>query len=262
MDKDIKTSMENRYRLISALESKIEKRLSSLPSGRLKVEKRGDRVCCYKADIDSVYRFMGKDEAKLMEGIIQRNYLEKVLKASKEETRILKRAIEKYPQMVAEEVYDSLPAGRKMFVNPIIASDEQFVRRWQEKPYERKPLRDGTPVYETIKGDRVRSKSEQIIADRLFTRGIPYKYECPLIVDDDVIYPDFTILRVSDRKEVYLEHCGMTDKIDYADDMVWRMNKYALAGILQGDRLFLLFESSNVPLDARVVDKMIENVFK
>ena len=89
------------------------------------------------------------------------------------------------------------------------------------------------------------------------------KYECPLMVgDNEIIHPDFTILRISDRKIIYYEHCGRMDDPGYAEDMVERSVKYSLSGILQGDRLFYTFETSATPLDVRVLDEMIRRNFK
>ena len=113
-----------------------------------------------------------------------------------------------------------------------------------------------------MNGERVRSKSEMIIADRLFVNGIPYKYECPLMVgDNEIIHPDFTILRIRDRKIIYYEHCGKMDDPGYAEEMVERSVKYSLAGIVQGDSLFYTYESSTKPLDVRVLDNMIKRSF-
>lgn len=126
----------------------------------------------------------------------------------------------------------------------------------------KKPISDDIPVYTTMRGERVRSKSEIIIADRLFANGIPYKYECPLKVGNEIIHPDFTILRMSDRKILYHEHCGMADDSGYAEDMVKRINDYSEEGIIQGDSLFLSFETSKQPLDVRVIDRLINSHFR
>lgn len=70
------------------------------------------------------------------------------------------------------------------------------------KEYTGKQFREGEPVILTNRGERVRSKSEKIIADCFFRKGIPYKYECPLYLKGlGIIYPDFTILsKKQDRK--------------------------------------------------------------
>lgn len=64
-------------------------------------------------------------------------------------------------------------------------------------------------IYSTSKGDKVRSKSEVIIANLLFQHGIEYKYEEPLDCGNGkTMLPDFTIL-LSDGKKLFWEHLGM-----------------------------------------------------
>ncbi len=41
-----------------------------------------------------------------------------------------------------------------------------------------------------------------------------------------------------------------------------KLNKYANAGIIQGDRLFVTYETSAVPLDTRVIDRLIDEQFR
>jgi hypothetical protein len=101
-----------------------------------------------------------------------------------------------------------------------------------------------------------------IIADRLFISGIPYKYECPIDVMGIINHPDFTILRISDRKILYLEHNGKMDDTEYKDDMVTRLNDFNQVGIRQGKNLFLTFESSSVPFDVRTLESMIAEHFR
>lgn len=108
----------------------------------------------------------------------------------------------------------------------------------------------------------MRSKSEVIIADRLYAKGIPYKYECPLKVGKKIIHPDLTILRLSDRKILYHEHCGRMGNTSYAEDMICRINDYGKAGIYCGDRLFFTFESADQPFDLSWLDDFIEKNFR
>lgn len=46
--------------------------------------------------------------------------------------------------------------------------------------YKGKELNDDTMEIYTQKGERVRSKSEKILADYFYYNNISYKYECPL----------------------------------------------------------------------------------
>ncbi len=56
--------------------------------------------------------------------------------------------------------------------------------------------------YTTLNGDKVRSKSEQYIADWLYRHSIPYEYEPLLNVKDFDFHPDFYIPDAN----LYLEH--------------------------------------------------------
>ena len=105
----------------------------------------------------------------------------------------------------------------------------------------------------------MRSKSEKIIADKLYHLGIPYKYEAPLNLKGlGIIHPDFTIMDMKNRREVYWEHCGIMDNSEYAERAVARINQYERNGLHLGERLILTFETGNTPLDIRVLDKIIE----
>ena len=60
----------------------------------------------------------------------------------------------------------------------------------------------------------VRSKSEVIIANMLFERDIPFRYEQPLYASDGSFYlPDFTVTWRG--KDYYWEHLGLLHRDDY-----------------------------------------------
>ena len=260
----IKDKIENRCKRIAELSDRAEEKIKILPEGRIYAKHRNDRTYFY------LYRGKGKANEKLLKekdkdlisALLQKNYYENVIKAAAGELNTLRAIIDRYPEHVAEEIYDLLPEDKKKYVTPIIPTDEQLVSRWLAEPYVKKPISEDVPIFETKKGERVRSKSEMIIANMLYDNGIPYKYECPLFVGGEKIHPDFTILRLSDRKIIYYEHCGRMGDPGYVEDMVERSRKYTLAGICQGESLFYTFESAKFPLDVRVVSEMIEKNFR
>jgi DNA helicase IV len=57
-------------------------------------------------------------------------------------------------------------------------------------------------IYTTLRGDKVRSKSEQYIADWLFRHSINYQYEPQINIKDFDFKPDFYIVDAN----IYLEH--------------------------------------------------------
>ena len=263
MINQLRNDIQSRYELLTELIKQIEKKLKNYPEGRINVKHHQYGDYYYLVNSQTSEKYLHKEDLKLATELLQKSYLNKVLIASKKESLALKRYLDCKPSTVAEEVFDTLSDGRKKLVKPIVPTDEQYVREWLAIPYTPKEFEEGTPVFPTRKGERVRSKSEMIIADRLLANGIPYKYECPILVKGKIIHPDFTLLRVSDRKILYLEHCGKADNPEYAEKrIVKRINDYNQAGIIQGDNLFLTFESSTTPFDVRVLDKMINQCFK
>lgn len=252
----------DRYELITKTVKALEERLKSFPDGRLVVEKHKGGTHFILIVKGQNKRYLSKNDSRLIEQLIQKEYISKALKKGKTEIQVLKRTLRSYPDMVVENVFDSLPKYRMKYAKPIVLGDEQYAARWLAEPYKPKPFKKGAPVFYTLKGERVRSKSEVIIADRLYIKGIPYKYECPLKVGNEVIHPDFTILRMSDREIIYHEHCGKMSDQDYISDIPDRTNKYARRGIYQGDKLFYSFESDECPLNMKVLNESIENNYR
>ena len=259
---DFRKELNARLDLLTKSIEDIEKKNQTFPDGRINVRVHQHRSYYYLDGGKSKDRYLTRKDATLIEQLIQKNYLNKVLKDAKTEQKAILKMLELYPETVAEDVYDSLSEGRKKYATPINICDDAFAQKWMNTPYKRKPFKKGMPKFYTLKGECVRSKSEAMIADRLFARGIPYRYECPLKVGNKIIHPDFTILRMSDRKILYYEHCGKMDDADYKENMVERANDYSEAGIVLGDRLFYTFESDMTPLDIRTLDRITETHFR
>lgn len=81
-------------------------------------------------------------------------------------------------------------------------------------------------IYATTKGDKVRSKSEVIIANLLFQHDIKYEYELPLEYEiDKQIKPDFTIF-LSENRKIFWEHLGLLGSETYDEDWLYKMKIY------------------------------------
>ena len=258
------SSLNKRHNDLTHLIEKIRVKLNTMPPGRIRINRHYNPPYYYVVDetTDLSGRHLGQSEQDLIDALIQKQYLTKVLRSAEREVKYLERQIASYPKELPEDVYESLCPERRARAFPIIKPDDEFVREWQNRPFKTKGIKDGLPRYITLKGEEVRSKSEKIIADYFFLNDVPYKYECPLALPGETIHPDFTILRVSDRKEIYHEHLGAMDKLDYTSDIPRRVNLYIAGGIYQGDRLFMSFESSEYPLDMRQIEEMTREKYR
>ncbi len=118
--------------------------------------------------------------------------------------------MEKYKRTNLKNLWKDVNSCRKELLDAVILSDEEYIKQWQSVTYEGKEFIDDEQVIITERGERVRSKSEKIIADKLYLMGIPYRYEYPVLLKGNIkIYPDFTILKIPEREEVnfYCELC-------------------------------------------------------
>ena len=113
--------------------------------------------------------------------------------------------------------------------------------------------KDDTKIY-SDRGERVRSKSEKIIADKLCKENIMYRYEYPLETPySGVIYPDFTILDEERRRNIIYEHFGMMDDAEYACNAVAKIEMYLNSGYFWGDNLIFTMETHEKPLNSKIV---------
>ena len=167
-------------------------------------------------------------------------------------------------------IYFTLDKDRQALVTPIIPTAEQKVKAWRAEPYQ--PLRKyaESANYLTEQGEYVRSKSELMIADRLYHAGIPYKYECPLECSPELhaepgrknsrFYPDFTIYLPEQEKELYWEHFGLMSDADYLAHAIAKLSFYQRVGLLQSGQLILTFEAQSTNLDPKEITEIIERI--
>ena len=128
-------------------------------------------------------------------------------------------------------------------------------------------LEDGL-IHRTERGDLVRSKSELVIADKLYARGIDYAYEQPLVLPNGrTRYPDFTIADHARGVAFYWEHLGMLDDPGYRTRWEKKRTEYLSADIRPwedgGGEERTLIETHDDPggsLDAAKIARLIDEV--
>jgi AAA domain-containing protein/UvrD-like helicase family protein len=128
-------------------------------------------------------------------------------------------------------------------------------------------LEDGL-IHRTERGDLVRSKSELVIADKLFARGIDYGYEQQLALPNGrVRYPDFTITDHARGVTFYWEHLGLLDDPGYRLRWETKRAEFIAARIKPwqegGGEAGTLIETRDEPggaLDAEAIARVIQDV--
>lgn len=106
-------------------------------------------------------------------------------------------------------------------------------------------------IHRTEKGHLVRSKSELVIANMLFQRGISYEYErvCEGGVVPGRLRPDFSFV-TADGDLILWEHLGMLSRPDYKKGWEWKRTWYQKNGFVEGKTLFTSTEEDGKGLDS------------
>lgn len=261
--KSVETVLRKEVQRLKEIRRKVLKRWKEVPTGSLKVADKGRKIdCYYKRAGMSKWKYLKKHERGIACALAQRDYDMELLKFAEQRIRVIERFLRKYEETDLRKVYRSTGPGRRLLLSESIVSDEEYVRRWLETGYEGLGFTEEENEIITERGERVRSKSEKIIADKLYALGIPYRYECPLVLRNHVVvHPDFTILCVSTRKEVYLEHFGMMNDEMYVDKTMNKLATYEKNGIYLGVNLFMTFETGKRVLNTRALDDMLRKLF-
>ena len=193
--------------------SKVENELKSVPKGNLRISKDKNKIRYYHCVEDNEGTYISKIDSEL----------------------------------------PKLHTQRQLLVTPVEPIWEKELVRWYDSEYHGKEFYEGTAEIVTEKGERVRSKSEKILADYFYRNNILYQYERPLYLKGyGTVYPDFTFLSKKTRKEIYWEHEGMMDKPEYAKSAVKKIESYQRNGIHLGERLILTFETELTVLNSQI----------
>lgn len=256
--KELEAQLKEIEALIT-LNNKNLARLKNLPEFGVKASTVRGCNQYYLIDKDTGKRkYAGKEKLKLVKKLIQRDYAVAADKKLVDLRNRLDRFISNYDISEVEALYEKLPTARKSMVIPVIEPDDVFIKRWYEAHPGQKNTYHEDGIYQTNRGDMVRSKSEKIIADALEKFKIPYQYEPMLELGYNTVYPDFVALNVRTRKTLYWEHLGIISDIEYAAKNFTKIQNYEKNGYLLGQDFVTTMESTDSPLDVKLVERKIK----
>ncbi len=256
--------LEDRERRLQKALRQAEIDEESYPEGYLRVSVSKGHVRYYQVlePNDKTGKYLTKGHMEQVRLLAQKNYNEKFLKHSRAELELIKKVRKKLSKSNADLSYQNLSTSRKELIRPYIQTDEEYVEYWLGKKIRTNQFMEEEKKYVTHNGEKVRSKSEAIIADILCELGIPYRYEQALVLNNGITrYPDFTLLKVSTRKEYYLEHFGLLDLEEYRKTCIKKLGEYMENGIYLGWQLLITYETEEYPLDTTGIKKMLKKVF-
>ena len=255
--------LQERLKDLIAIDKKLKATKPIQIPGRLRISQKGRYTEYYhiKEDGDTHGKYLPKRQEATARQLAQKDYDEKIINLVKEEITALKAYLNKAPKIQA--FYTKMCPARQKLITPLTLSDDQYTAQWKTEPYQGLPFAPDAPVYTTNKGERVRSKSEVLIANALAQHKIPYRYEYPLKLqrqhngNSTTLYPDFLCLNLRTRQEFIWEHFGLMDSQEYVSNTVSKLNLYAQNKILPGKNLIITMETNKEPLTPDIINQMI-----
>lgn len=237
----------------------LRRRLSSAPDGKLLVACSNGRTqfYCRTGAGPQSRSYLSKRDKEKTQKLAQKKYDNSLLSKCNINVVALDNAILQLQKFLdPESTLLEIPATLQQQISVPFLSREAFVEQWLVDG-KRQEFRNGRQggwhpenlIYTTDADERVRSKSEMMIANLLFAMRLPYQYEKPLYLNGKTVFPDFTILDTVSRTEVYFEHFGLMDQDDYRTTALLKMKDYEKAGFTMGKDFLFSFESEQVPFD-------------
>ena len=244
-------------KLLKELNTNIDK----APAGSLRISKSRNTFQYFLKSIpnEAPGKYLHYEERDLAVRLAQQDYDIRMVKVLEDQLKAINTFLKNYDSDAAAKTYESLNQPRKELVTPAFLTDEAYVNNWLAEEYEHKGFEEGESEHYTARGERVRSKSEVMIADALLRYNIPYQYEYPIYISGlGLVHPDFRCLNKRLRKVYYWEHNGRMGKEDYSNRAVKRIEKYTLDKDFDESMLILTFETDAYPLNTRVIESMIK----
>ncbi len=259
----LKELLQIEERRLTNVKKIVESSLLNAPEGSLRVTTSGKsrQYLQYVKDAGGkqMTSYIKKENMNLVKALAQKGYDIKLQRLVNHRLSQVERLCREYEEGEIDAIYDGMHEIKRELIVPAIPTWEQRFMEWKNTPYKGKEFQPGTPEIYTIKGERVRSKSEKILADTFFHLGIEYKYECPVSLNGyGVVYPDFTFMSRKCDGILYWEHDGRMDDPKYAEKAVRKLDGYMKNGIFPGEKLIVTYETSSYPLNEKVVRKLIE----
>lgn len=239
---------------------KVEKAKNKKYVEYTSVVKKGNGVYRYfyrNKDGELIYIPSAKRE--FAKDLVQKDYYNRLFDILGEQKKIITKFINKYEPNAAVNLYEKISEGRKTLINPVIESEDRFIKEWLEKYKGQKNTFPTDFKIQTDRGEMVKSKSEKILADLFYRYNIPYQYEPEFVLKSGKkIYPDFVVLNVKERKTYYWEHFGLVSNNEYSEKNLEKLCQYERMGVELGENLIVSFESNKLPLDVELVKNKIQ----
>ena len=264
----ITEQLEKRLKQLETSLFNIKKETNYQLNDHVRIHQKGKYVEYYHLcqDRTNYGNYILLKDTKAAAKLAQNDYNKKIIKLLQKEINAIRFYFTRTKASCIIKLYAKMTPARQKLITPVTLTNEQYASQWRNVTWQGLPFLPDAPVHTTIKQERVRSKSEVLIADALARHGVPYRYEYPLILKgtakSKVLYPDFMCLNIRTRQEFYWEHFGLMDSPDYAKNAAGKLRLYTENGIFPGRNLIITTETQSEPLSTSTIDMTIQQYLK
>lgn len=249
-------TLEKELCYLKELKRNLDQELSIPFEGKLYGRKSHNS---YQYYVDGKY--LPKNNIVQAINLAQYEYNKKVNHQIESIIKVIESFSKTYLNNPLDNIYYNMPPSKQALITPVQKTIKQMLEEFDTEEFEPGQFdKEANELY-TIKNERVRSKSEVLIANALYHHGIHYKYEKPLLLNvgdhKKLFRPDFTIMVERTGEIKYLEHLGMLDNSDYFANNLDKLGIYERNGLLIGRDIILLHEVSYSQLSTRTIDNYI-----
>lgn len=248
-------------KMLAELEGQLQKvneELKTSPSGSVVRVKRGNRYSFFQVEKHEGKRIRKSitNNSTLINALARKAYLTAEIKLLRRDISALKQFYCIYEEPTYDRIISMLPERMLRYqLTPLPAED------WSAQEYPQSTYMPESKIHTTTRGLKVRSKSELLIAEKLYAHSIPFRYEQVLSVNGIQFAPDFTI-KTESGKLIYWEHCGLTNNKEYMEKHRWKLSVYEEADIVPWDNLIITYDDKYGILNLSIIESEISNKIK
>lgn len=210
-------------------------------------------------------QYLGNKQKQKIKTLEQQAYCEAFCETAEKELKQIEKTLKVFSKLSdPEDVFINLPKDRTHLIKPFTPPYSKTPEIYKERTFHKYIA--ATSPFTTKAGEKVRSKSELIIANSLFDENIPYRYELNTVLGEDenimTVNPDFTVYNTRTGETLIWEHFGMMDNQEYCVNALIKLENYARHNVFPGRNLITTFETSERPLNTQYIGLIIKEYLK
>lgn len=219
--------------------------------------------------------YLGTKDNPTVQQLQRRRILQELVANAEADLKALDELIAAYRTTDPSAVINGLPKTYHIDLSTLFPPDmryavgKELLLRHNIQLLERKePLHPEHLIHRTASGILVRSKSEVIIVNSVFSRVIAHLYE-PLLLfvnqktgEKIFLAPDLLLVSPLDGSLILWEHWGLLSKPGYLERNVEKLKDYQAAGFTPGNNLIITSDTLDGDLDSYQIERILDAWFK